>query len=64
MRKYPIPLTVIAQEVEKSPAHISKILNGRPCRMELGQKIAQAMHMSFDEWFRTYQDPHKDRAHG
>lgn len=47
-------LNEIADKVGVHPSHVSKILNGRPCRGELAIKIAEAMDITVDELYRDY----------
>lgn len=48
------PLSVIAKDVGKPPSHISKVLSGRPCRLELFKAIADAAGLTMDEAYDMF----------
>lgn len=47
-------LAKIAKTSGLSPSHVSKVLNGRPCRLENADKIAKAMGVTMDELYAMY----------
>lgn len=49
-------LTKIAKETGMTPSHVSKVLNGRPCRLDNAAKVARSMGITIDELYERYID--------
>lgn len=47
-------LSTISKRSKRKPSHISKVLNGRPCRLETAADIAKAMDITIDELYDRY----------
>lgn len=47
-------LSAIARDTGLDPSHISKVLNGRPCRLQTARDIADAMGITMDELYERY----------
>ena len=54
MEKQQPSLSKIARDTGLEPSHVSKVLNGRPCRLENASKIARSMGITIDELYEKY----------